>query len=110
MVTTGIGIAAHLPYIKELLDGHDKAEVPTQRISLVWQLDEMGDWESARDLLQMLVRQDNGYIQSEVQHIGDNKLISLHSGHVEWEEQLDSEIGDHVGKMLVSGWGTAQDP
>lgn len=42
-------------------------------------------------------------IQNEVQHIGDNKLISLHSGHVDWEEQFDSEIGDHVGKMLVSG-------
>lgn len=64
MVTTGIGIAAQLPYIKELLDGHDKAEVPTQRISLVWQLDQLGDWESARDLLQMLVRQDNGYVSA----------------------------------------------
>lgn len=62
MVTTGLGIAAQLPYIKELLDGHDNAELPTQRISLVWQLDQIGDWESGRDLLQMLIRQDNGYV------------------------------------------------
>lgn len=62
MIATGIGIAAQLPYIKELLDGHEKAEVCTQRISLVWQLDRVGDWESARDLLQILVRQDNGYV------------------------------------------------
>lgn len=63
MAITGIGIAAQLPYIKELLDGHDRAEIPTQRISLVWQLDQAGDWESTRDILQMLVRQDNGYVR-----------------------------------------------
>jgi predicted ferric reductase len=62
LIATGIGIAAQLPYIKELLDGHEKAQVCTQRISLVWQLDMIGDWESARDLLQALVRQDNGYV------------------------------------------------
>lgn len=62
MVATGIGIASQLPYIKELLDGHDKAEVRTQRISLVWQLDRVGDWDTTRDLLQMLVAQDNSYV------------------------------------------------
>ncbi|KAG0156274.1 hypothetical protein PDIDSM_3451 [Penicillium digitatum] len=62
LVATGIGIAAQLPYIKELLDGHEKAQICTQRISLVWQLDRVGDYESARDLLQVLVRQDNGYM------------------------------------------------
>lgn len=62
MVTTGIGIATQLPYIKELLNGRDKARICTQRISLVWQLEEEGDWESARDWLQMLVKQDDGYV------------------------------------------------
>ncbi|KAJ5475415.1 hypothetical protein N7539_007702, partial [Penicillium diatomitis] len=60
--TTGIGIAAQLPYIKELLDGHQNATITTQKICLIWQLDQIGDWESARDLLQCLVRQDNGYV------------------------------------------------
>lgn len=64
LVATGIGIAAQLPYIKELLDGHEKAQICTQRISLVWQLDRVGDYESARDLLQVLVRQDNGYVST----------------------------------------------
>ncbi|KAJ5946400.1 hypothetical protein N7454_003239 [Penicillium verhagenii] len=59
MVATGLGIASQLPYIKELLDGHEKAEVRTQRISLVWQLERVGDWESARDLLQMLEMKSN---------------------------------------------------
>ena len=62
MVTTGIGIATQLPYIKELLNRHDKAQIHTQRISLVWQLEQEGDWESAQDWLQMLVKQDNGCV------------------------------------------------
>lgn len=62
MVATGIGIASQLAYIKELLDGRDKAEVRTRRISLVWQLDRVGDYESARDFLQMLVVQDKSYV------------------------------------------------
>jgi NAD(P)H-flavin reductase len=62
MVTSGIGIAAQLPYIKELLERRRNAEVCTQKISLVWQLDRTGDWESARDWLQQLVEQDAGYV------------------------------------------------
>lgn len=42
-------------------------------------------------------------VRSEVQHIGDMGLISVHGGQVDWEGQLDREIGDHVGKLLVSG-------
>lgn len=43
IVATGIGIAAQLLYIKELLDGYNKAQVYTQRISLVQQLDRVRD-------------------------------------------------------------------
>jgi NAD(P)H-flavin reductase len=39
MIATGIGIAAQVPYIKELLDGQRKGIVRTQRITLVWELD-----------------------------------------------------------------------
>lgn len=49
MVISGISIAAQLLYIKELLERCCNAEVCTQKISLVWQLDQTGDWESARD-------------------------------------------------------------
>lgn len=73
LVATGIGIASQLPYIKELLDGHEKAQICTQRISLVWQLDRVGDYESARDLLQVLVRQDNGYVSTRF-YINDTIL------------------------------------
>lgn len=68
MVTSGIGIAAQLPYIKELLERRRNAEVCTQKISLVWQLDRTGDWESARDWLQQLVKQDAGYVSGLFSH------------------------------------------
>ena len=62
MITTGIGIAAQLPYIKELVQIRREAGVRTQRIFLVWQLDRTGDYECTRDWFQHLVKQDDGYV------------------------------------------------
>ena len=42
MVATGIGIAAQLPYLKELIKGFNNCETRTRRIHLVWQLDLVG--------------------------------------------------------------------
>ncbi|KAM3074510.1 hypothetical protein ACMFMG_002688 [Clarireedia jacksonii] len=39
MFATGIGIAGHMPYIKELVCGYNSCEVRTRRILVVWQLD-----------------------------------------------------------------------
>lgn len=130
MVATGIGIAAQLPYIKEIIMGHNRRSVRTQRISLVWQLDRNGDWESAVEWLQSLVEQDNGYVSgsqsgkviranySKMLHvtvydqlnsagstrrIGRNGLITVHSSLVEWENQLESEMNNQIGKLLVTG-------
>jgi predicted ferric reductase len=64
MVATGIGIAAQLPYIKELLDRRRKGLVRTQKVSLVWQLEQSGDWEGAHEWLQTLVKEDNGYVST----------------------------------------------
>jgi hypothetical protein len=62
MVATGMGIIAQLPYIKELLDGQRQGQVRTRRISLVWRLEQEGDYELARDLLQSLVKEDGSYV------------------------------------------------
>ncbi|KAJ5639159.1 uncharacterized protein N7484_007021 [Penicillium longicatenatum] len=113
MVATGIGIAAQLPYIKEVLHGHENAQVCTQRISLVWQIDAIGDWDSVRDWLQALVKQDNGYIlhvsiydpfreEDEMKRIGENELIEAHSGVVDWGEQFEIETQSHIGRLLVA--------
>ncbi|KAA8649651.1 NADPH oxidase family protein [Aspergillus tanneri] len=115
MVATGIGIATQLPYIKELLGEYRKARIRTQRISLIWQLDEEGDWESAHDWLQMLVKQDEGCLlnvtvydtlepasKGDPQRFGYHDLIKVHSGRPNWELQLSSEVEKQKGRMLVA--------
>jgi predicted ferric reductase len=38
MFATGIGIAGHMPYIKELVNGYNSCEVMTRRVLLIWQI------------------------------------------------------------------------
>ncbi|KAJ5673315.1 hypothetical protein N7507_002442 [Penicillium longicatenatum] len=104
MIATGIGIAAQLPYIKELLDGHDVAQVRTQRISLVWQLNKVGDYESAEDLLQSLVKQDNAYVRQIltwrliVQFIDFDQIL-----HVSIYDSLNTESEGMVQNIGENG-------
>ena len=42
MVATGFGIAAQLPFLKELIEGFNRSEVRTRNIHLVWQLNNLG--------------------------------------------------------------------
>jgi predicted ferric reductase len=39
LFATGIGIAAQLPYIRQLLEGYQNAEVKTRKITLFWEID-----------------------------------------------------------------------
>ncbi|KAG0642728.1 hypothetical protein HOY80DRAFT_1103328, partial [Tuber brumale] len=39
MLATGIGIAAHLPYLKRLLEEYRKCKILTQRISVHWEME-----------------------------------------------------------------------
>ncbi|KAF7166678.1 hypothetical protein CNMCM6106_002394 [Aspergillus hiratsukae] len=115
MVTSGIGIAAQLPYAKEILQRRRGAEVRTQRISLVWRLDRAGDWESAREWLQQLVVQDNGYILNvtvydplgdnspqKTHKVGEHELITITHSEVDWAHVLSSEMEKQRGKLLVT--------
>ena len=43
MVATGFGIAAQLPFLKELIRGFNRSEVRTRNIHLVWQLNDLGE-------------------------------------------------------------------
>lgn len=45
--------------------------------------------------------------QSEipVRQIGKNNLINIYGGAVDWEEQLDSEVKNQSGSLLVIGIG-----
>ena len=39
MFATGIGIAGHMPYIKDLISGYNSCEVRTRRVLLIWQIE-----------------------------------------------------------------------
>lgn len=39
MIATVIGIAGHIPYIKDLIAGYNNYQVKTRRILLIWQID-----------------------------------------------------------------------
>ena len=41
-VASGFGIAAHLPYLKQLIHGYNAREVRARRIHLVWQVRDIG--------------------------------------------------------------------
>jgi hypothetical protein len=43
MFATGIGIAGHLSYLKDLIRGYNSCEVRTRCVILVWQLDNEGN-------------------------------------------------------------------
>lgn len=40
MFASGVGIAGHMPHIKELISGYNSCEIRTRRVLVVWQLDE----------------------------------------------------------------------
>ena len=42
LLATGIGIVAHIPHVKEILQGHKDRAVQTRQVMLVWQVDREG--------------------------------------------------------------------
>ncbi|RDL36280.1 uncharacterized protein BP5553_06892 [Venustampulla echinocandica] len=66
MFATGIGIAGHIPYIKDLIRGYNSCEVKTRSIRLVWDIREqrhelwVGCW------MDELLKMDTGYVQKPV--------------------------------------------
>jgi len=51
LFASGIGIAAQLPYVKQLLEGYHQCEIKTKRIALIWEMDaECGYRESLESI------------------------------------------------------------
>ena len=42
MISSGYGIAAQLPYLKELLRGYNNRQIRTRKIHLIWQVNTLG--------------------------------------------------------------------
>ena len=62
LIATGIGIAAQIPYVKELLRKRQRGQVALEKITLLWRMDRSGDWGGARQWLQKLVEMDNDFV------------------------------------------------
>jgi predicted ferric reductase len=48
MVASGFGIAAQLPYLRQLIHGYNSCKTRTRRIHLVWQVETLGKLERDR--------------------------------------------------------------
>jgi predicted ferric reductase len=58
LFASGIGIAAHLGCIKQLLNARDQGPTRTQVISLLWEVDEIELWDAAIKMVHKLLDQD----------------------------------------------------
>jgi len=58
MVASGFGIAAHLPYLKQLIHGYNAREVRARRIHLVWQVWDIDVTIAAQPLLNGALNED----------------------------------------------------
>jgi predicted ferric reductase len=58
LFASGIGIAAHLGCIKQLLNARDQGSTRTQVISLLWEVDEIESWNAAIKIVHKLLDQD----------------------------------------------------
>jgi predicted ferric reductase len=63
MFATGMGIAAHMPYLKELIHGRQECKVRTGRISLIWQLDRESDQDWVQKWMDELLQADSSYVR-----------------------------------------------
>ncbi|KAI9736728.1 MAG: hypothetical protein M1834_000932 [Cirrosporium novae-zelandiae] len=115
MFASGIGIAAQMPYIKELLDGYRNCTVRTRSIHLLWQLTRQTDQEWVLEWMDELLVQDEGpYIlhisifDPDLEPGVSAKPYGLHnriwkfSGLIDVRQQLLGAITSQKGRMLVT--------
>ena len=61
MITSDFGIAAHLPYLKQLIHGYNARNVRARRVHLVWQLSDIGEFRTDRSPISRLTSSDIGF-------------------------------------------------
>ncbi|KAK2809762.1 hypothetical protein FQN50_003607 [Emmonsiellopsis sp. PD_5] len=111
---TGIGIAAQISYIRETLKGIGERRVRTQRISLVWQMDNTDNLDLVCPWLQHLVIEDKNYnlelhvhdasrapSTDDPKRFGAHGLIQVFGGEADWEVRLQTEMEEKKGALLI---------
>ncbi|KAH8674404.1 hypothetical protein BGZ60DRAFT_403841 [Tricladium varicosporioides] len=112
MIATGIGIAGHIPYIKELISGYNNCEVKTRRIRLIWEIEDQCQEVWVKHWMDELLDQDTGYILDISIHVlqGGGKKDLEYGDHSRVRESfgpfmvgtLDGEIKNQRGRIMVS--------
>ncbi|KAH7330037.1 hypothetical protein BKA65DRAFT_404702 [Rhexocercosporidium sp. MPI-PUGE-AT-0058] len=122
IVTSGFGVAAHLPYLKQLIHGYNAREVRARRIHLVWQVRNLEPdvTIAAQPLLNGALNEDtldDGWIlaisiyyeSSDIGEISFGKRAKIYPGKAPLRQILQAEVaGDHIEKKLVGDidWAT----
>jgi len=113
MFATGIGIAGHIPYIKDLISGYNNCQVRTRRILLVWQINNESQEQWVKSWMDDLLDSDTGYILEVRLHVldyggkkdleyGNHSKIKKIFNPPNIVEVLQTEFESHRGKVMVS--------
>jgi hypothetical protein len=116
MFASGIGIASHLLYIKELVMEHRKMSTKTRDLLIIWTVDDDGQLDLIRDFMTGLLIVDKPKERSGLETSSDE----LNDGHRDEPEKDDSTNGccptpAHAGRRpapsgenvrIVLGWMT----
>ncbi|KJZ70774.1 hypothetical protein HIM_09824 [Hirsutella minnesotensis 3608] len=121
MVASGYGIAAQLPYLKQLLHEYNSRKARSRRIHLVWELKTLDLAMAIESLLNDALRDDtldNGYISVYVEDVQRSDKISSRAevikGLPDWYSIVKDEVaGKYIkrvqeeastrGDMVVTG-------
>ncbi|KAI9774177.1 MAG: hypothetical protein M1839_001879 [Geoglossum umbratile] len=120
MVASGFGIAAQLPYLKQLIHGYNAHEVRARRIHLVWQVRDIDVTIAAQPLLNGALKEDtldDGWIlaisiyceSSDIRNKSFGKRANVYPGKAPVRDILQAEVaGEHIEKKLVDNidWDT----
>ncbi|KFY69538.1 hypothetical protein V496_00158 [Pseudogymnoascus sp. VKM F-4515 (FW-2607)] len=118
MFATGIGIAGHLLYIRDLLTGYNDCTVNTRRVILIWQIDNEENLDWVKQWMDDLLVMDTGYIlditlcipirsaqnkaQKEDVPYGTHNRLRDHEGPIDITDIVKANSKPGNGKMVVS--------
>ncbi|KAI9779398.1 MAG: hypothetical protein M1835_004701 [Candelina submexicana] len=120
MFATGMGIAAQLPYIKELIREYRNYNTSTRRITIIWQLHRESDQSWIGDWMNELLEEDDGsyilkvslYVLREFddketeygqkKKYGTHHRISKYYGKADLVKLMSMEWEKRRGKMLIT--------
>ncbi|OJD21792.1 hypothetical protein ACJ73_06865 [Blastomyces percursus] len=113
MFATGIGIAAQIPFIKEVVESRLRWESPTRRLAVVWEIDHQGQFRWVFDMMQELLNKDQrSYIlrisvylsnpSADPESLGNHGRIFISPQPMDVSRVLKEELKLCKGRLLVT--------